>query len=276
MENNQLTKINSFTRRSFSADEVYIFDVILCDNEIDRDTERFSHKSLCTLKNLFVGKTGITDHNAKSENQLARIFDTELVTDNERLTSYGEPYEYLKASVYMIRTDANKDLIAEIDGGIKKEVSISCSSGRRLCSVCGKDKSEQGCNHVKGKSYGGKLCHTVLEQINDAYEWSFVAVPAQVNAGVTKHFSEQENYKVQTADILSIRNAREDISRDIVRLAYFCGGDDFAKSAAGLSESMSMDELIDFKRKLEKSKPNECLSQLLDECDEVCDDCFSV
>lgn len=126
MENNQLTKINSFTRRNFSEDEIYIFDVILCDNEIDRDAERFSHNSLLSLQKLFIGKTGISDHNPKSENQLARIFDTQLIKDNSRLTSWGEPYEYLKASVYMIRTDANKDLIAEIEGGIKKEVSISC------------------------------------------------------------------------------------------------------------------------------------------------------
>ncbi|MBO5382869.1 MAG: hypothetical protein J6A30_01065 [Ruminococcus sp.] len=262
MENNQLSKINSFTRRSFSADEVYIFDVILCDNEIDRDTERFSHKALCKLQTLFVGKTGITDHNAKSENQLARIFDTQLVTDNQRLTSYGEPYEYLKASVYMIRTDANKDLISEIDGGIKKEVSISCSAGKRICSVCDKDKSAEGCNHVKGKNYNGKPCHIILDDITDAYEWSFVAVPAQINAGVTKHFSEESHYSSHHADITALKNAQEDIRRDIIRLAFFCGGEEFAKSAETLSLSMNTDELIGFKRKLEKNKSTEFLSQL--------------
>lgn len=36
-----LKRLNEFTRREMSEDEVYIFDVILCDNDIDRDGERF-------------------------------------------------------------------------------------------------------------------------------------------------------------------------------------------------------------------------------------------
>ncbi len=35
----------------------------------------------------------------------------------------------------------------------------------------------------------------VLDGISDAYEWSFVAVPAQVGAGVTKHFTEKGGSK---------------------------------------------------------------------------------
>ena len=33
-----------------------------------------------------------------------------------------------------------------------------------------------------------KRCHVVLSDVTDAYEWSFVAVPAQREAGVTKQF----------------------------------------------------------------------------------------
>ena len=59
MEKEILEKINKFTRRAFTADELYVFSVILCDNEVDRDSERFSDNALETLRNLFVGKTGI-------------------------------------------------------------------------------------------------------------------------------------------------------------------------------------------------------------------------
>ena len=69
-----LKRLNEFTRREMSEDEVYIFDVILCDNDIDRDGERFSQNALESLKKLFVGKTGIFDHNPKSGGQTARIF----------------------------------------------------------------------------------------------------------------------------------------------------------------------------------------------------------
>lgn len=112
----------------------------------------------------------------------ARIFDTELVTDNSRTTKYGSSYKYLKASAYMVRTAENKNLIAEIDSGIKKEVSISCSAAKRICSICGCNKNKGNCSHKKGESYGGEQCYIILDDITDAYEWSFVSVPIQANA----------------------------------------------------------------------------------------------
>lgn len=41
MDKEMLTKINRFTRREFAEEELYIFSVILCDNEIDRDGGTF-------------------------------------------------------------------------------------------------------------------------------------------------------------------------------------------------------------------------------------------
>ncbi|WP_124098345.1 hypothetical protein [Ruminococcus sp. Marseille-P6503] len=181
-----LEKLNRYTRKPVSAQEVYTFPVILCDNEIDRDGEHFSVPALERLAELFVGKTGIFDHDPKGENQTARIFDCEVKTLSDRLTAAGEPYTCLVAKAYMMRTDRSKDLIAEIEGGIKKEVSVGCSIGRKLCSVCGADLRENPCGHIKGKYYDGKLCSVILDEPTDAYEWSFVAVPAQRNAGVTK------------------------------------------------------------------------------------------
>ena len=60
--------------------------------------------------------------------------------------------------------------------------------GARRCSICGANQLKKPCAHIKGRSYGGSLCYTTLDGINDVYEWSFVAVPAQKNAGVTKAF----------------------------------------------------------------------------------------
>ena len=36
-----LALINRYTRRPFSEEEIYTFSVVLCDNEVDRDFERF-------------------------------------------------------------------------------------------------------------------------------------------------------------------------------------------------------------------------------------------
>lgn len=243
-----LDKINKFTRREFSEEEIYVFSVILCDNDIDRDYECFSDKALEQLKEMFIGKTGIFDHNASTSNQNARIFETEIIADSERRTRNGSIYKYLKASAYMVRTDENKNLIAEIDGGIKKEVSISCSANKRICSVCGADKAKTGCNHAKGKTFDGKLCYVILDDISDAYEWSFVAVPAQVNAGVTKKFNES-SFKLPV--IADTNENDEKLRLEIRRLAFFKGGRTAAESAALSAKSMNKSQLLNLKKMYE-------------------------
>lgn len=189
----ELELINKLARRPLTADETYVFSVVLCDNEVDRDNERFDTAALYSLAKLFVGKTGIFDHSMQGRDQCARIFDCAVVSDSAIKTSTGETYHYLKASAYMPRTESNRDLLLEIDAGIKKEVSVGCATAGRTCSVCGADLRRFPCGHIKGKMYkhGGKTekCYTILSQPTDAYEWSFVAVPAQPRAGVTKAFA---------------------------------------------------------------------------------------
>ncbi len=191
LKQGELELINKYTRRSYSEDEIYVFSLVLCDNEIDRDNERFSEDALKKLEKLFVGVTGITDHDPKTENQTARIFSCRTETIEDRLTSDGKPYVQLKARAYIPRADSS-ELINLIDSGIKKEVSVGCSVSRRICSVCGKSISV--CGHIKGRYYDGRFCYAALEDPTDAYEWSFVAVPAQRAAGVTKAFDKGGEY----------------------------------------------------------------------------------
>ena len=205
----ELELINNYTRSPLSADDVYTFTVTLCDNEIDRDFECFSIESLNTLKDLFVGKTGISDHSMRSKDQAARIFYCYIETDPLRKTSKGEVYTALKAKAYTVRTESTKTLIDEINGGIKKEVSIGCAVNEITCSICGKNMKTHTCQHTKGKKYKGALCHGILREPTDAYEWSFVAVPAQRNAGVTKSFIPGKEEK--TMDVIdTIKSMTED------------------------------------------------------------------
>ena len=180
----ELELINTYTRRTLTADEVYVFTVVLCDNDVDRDGERFTVESLFALEKLFVGKTGIFDHNPSAKNQTARIISCKVENVASRTTATGDEYFCLKARAYLPRTEGNSELIAALDSGIVKEVSVGCAVGKILCSVCGDDIGM--CPHRKGETYGGKLCCGELTEPYDAYEWSFVAVPAQKNAGVTK------------------------------------------------------------------------------------------
>lgn len=198
----ELSQINKLTLSPLTAEEVFTFKVAMCDNEIDRDFEVFPLKTLQGLQKLYIGKTVIKDHRRSADNQVARIYGTELVQDGVKTSKTGELYTQLVAHCYMLNTDANKDLIAEIKGGIKKEVSVGCSTSKAVCSICGVDNNKEYCRHFNGKSYEGQTCHFSLEDARDAYEVSLVAVPAQPKAGVTKSygaekFKEQPNNKSQ-------------------------------------------------------------------------------
>lgn len=126
-----LEAIGAFTRRAFAPEELYVFSVVLCNNDVDRDHEKFTRRALEELGALFVGKTGIFDHSMKSGDQAARIYATAVVP-------------------------------------------------------------------VPGRSYDGKVAFTVLSDATDAYEWSFVAVPAQREAGVVKHYDSSKGDKTVT------------------------------------------------------------------------------
>lgn len=186
-DENDLELISTWSRRPLTAEEVYIFSLRLCDNEIDRDWERFSPTALEELAGRFVGKSGIFDHDWSAGKQTARIYRAEVVTESGVTTAAGDESRYVKAWAYLLRTEANRNLIAEIEGGIKKEISVGCAVARSICSICGNDINDRElCHHMKGRTYNQKLCWAELDGVTDAYEWSFVAVPAQRNAGVLK------------------------------------------------------------------------------------------
>lgn len=194
----ELKQINKFTLEPLTADDVFVFSAVLCDNEIDRQHEHFSVKALKDLQKLFVGKTVIKDHYASADNQVARIYATELVTTDKTTTS-GEAYVQLKAHCYMVKTASNADLITEIRAGIKKEGSVGFRVASSICSICGTDNAKSYCRHWPGRSYdkeGGKqVCTFKLDGVADAYEFSLVAVPAQRAAGVSKSYTGETVYE---------------------------------------------------------------------------------
>jgi len=185
-----LALINTFSKKQLKSEDVFTFSVLLCDNDVDRDGESFSDGAIYALSEMFCGKTGIFDHDWSAKGQVARIYKTEVLCDSTRKGEGNRRYLFLKAYAYMMKTSANESLIADIEGGIKKEVSIGCSVKERLCSIC--SESLGTCNHIKGEMYAGKKCCGILNEPTDAYEWSFVAVPAQRQAGVMKKYGDME------------------------------------------------------------------------------------
>ena len=193
----EMELINSYSRRQLSPDEVYVFSVALCDNDVDRDNERFTVESLFALEKLFVGKTGIIDHDPTAKNQKARIISCKVESVEGARTALGDELFRLTARAYIPRTQGNAELIEAIEAGIVKEVSVGCSIAHTICSVCRQDMRSPSCGHVKGREYDGELCCGELCEPTDAYEFSFVAVPAQRGAGVIKsgYHEKEKNMK---------------------------------------------------------------------------------
>ena len=245
-----LELIGALARRPLKAEEVYTFSVRLCDNEIDRDFERFAPQTLEELAPLFVGRTGIFDHRWSALGQAARIYKTEVVREPQRLTRAGDGYCWLKGYAYMVRTDSSRDLIAEIEGGIKKEVSVGCSVKRAVCSICGADRTACGCGHEKGQEYGGQLCWAQLEGAEDAYEFSFVAVPAQPAAGVVKSARPWERQTVQRLEEEAAlgRKYLEHLRGEVVRLALLADRELDGKAMKSLAGKLSPDELEELRK----------------------------
>jgi hypothetical protein len=246
----QLEKINALAKGTLTAEQVYVFSVRLCDDQVDRDFERFDTEALPALAKLFVGKSGIVDHKWSAGSQLARIFDTEILTE-DGVTG-------IKAWAYIRRGGAGDEWIADIEAGIKKEVSVGCAMGRSVCSICGGDYGS--CGHRKGEYYEGQLCCAVLRDPVDAYEFSFVAVPAQREAGVLKgmgrqrclkelaeEFGVQEEYRGLWKLARMGQQYQKQLSDEVVRLGLMLGlkvAEPVLRSAA---EKLSGAELVELR-----------------------------
>ncbi|MEE0858617.1 MAG: hypothetical protein U0M12_04005 [Acutalibacteraceae bacterium] len=298
ISNEELMLINSYTRRDYTRDELYVFRVVLCDNEVDRDNEAFSVEALQSMSRLFIGKTGIADHNPSAQNQTARIFVCEVENVPEVKTQYGADYCRLVAKAYIPRSNATEEIIEQIESGIRKEVSVGCRAEKIVCSVCGADVRTSPCEHYKGNEYNGKLCYHILGNITDAYEWSFVAVPSQRKAGVIKSFALADNHLTREENMESIVNEikkgnykalnsqnvewlakyvsnlekyaecgkvyRNQLEKDYVKYSQLCFDDCDNEVLNTVAKKLSIDELKGFVEMYKKrtEKENFCKPQL--------------
>lgn len=249
VDEKELALINRLARKELKEEEVYAFGVRLCDNEIDRDGERFTEKTLRELAELFVGKSGLFDHRWSAKGQNARIYRTEVVREEGCMTELGDTVCYLKGYAYMLRTESNRDLIAEIEGGIKKEVSVGCAVSRRVCSICGGEP--ECCGHVPGERYEGKLCCAELLGATDAYEWSFVAVPAQRKSGVIKALGEQEGMERLRAEAAMGRRYLAALKQEVAQLGCMTQEGLDAAVMRSVTEKLDEGELLAMKRAFE-------------------------
>lgn len=125
-----------------------------------------------------MGRTVLMDHRWSAAAQTARVYAAQVEEDGEDAT--------LVLRCYMPRTETTRDTITAIESGILRECSVGLAVGRVECSICGADQTDTVCRHRAGREYEGQKCHFVLSDVQDVYEISLCAVPAQPEAGVIK------------------------------------------------------------------------------------------
>jgi len=174
----ELALINKQALRPLAKEEVFTFKLAACDNQVDRDFERFTDSALEGLAALFVGKSVLMDHVWCAGSQTARVYAAQVEDDGA--------VKRLILRCYMPRTEQTAGTITAIETGILRECSVGCRMERAVCTICGVDQAKTCCRHVAGREYDGQLCVMELDGAKDVYEVSLVAVPAQPEAGVVK------------------------------------------------------------------------------------------
>lgn len=184
----EMEKVNRHTIEPLKPEDVYLFEIELCDNDVDRVYDKMTDSFLEQIANNIVGVTGLKDHDWSSDNQISRLYDASVVIDSKP-NSLGETRKYVLGRAYTL--SKYKDYIDKIKSGLLKESSIAFKSVNDTCSICGepmiKDSGDIGhCKngHVAGDMIDGKLCYNSINELADVMEWSLVAVPCQHKAGI--------------------------------------------------------------------------------------------
>ena len=139
----QLVKINQFTRRPFTAEEVYVGQLWLANNAIDRDGERYNEEILQHFNDTITRKTFLLDHGKYDidKNAVGKFFDSvidAIPLDQARAVT-GEDIElppgvtdvlFLAPWFYIPREGVDPKTLVKIDAGVFDFSSIGYRAER--------------------------------------------------------------------------------------------------------------------------------------------------
>lgn len=98
ISNEDLEMINKMSLKEFGKDDVFVFRFVACDNQIDRDHERFDDSVLSQMAKRYVGTTMLKDHQPRADNQVARIYRAETKSgDNIAAVLRGDTKSQLES-----------------------------------------------------------------------------------------------------------------------------------------------------------------------------------
>ena len=97
-----LALINKNTINPLNVEDVFVFKVKLCDNELDRVNDHMTDNFLNEFADKAKSLTGITNHDWDAEGQMSRLYDTEVVAEEGVTNKLGEPYKYVLGKAYTL------------------------------------------------------------------------------------------------------------------------------------------------------------------------------
>jgi hypothetical protein len=175
-----IEKVNKFTVAPLTDEDVRIYQALLIDDQVTRNSTHYPadfQKAILSLpagEGNFVGAPILfgddKDHKEAAAAQVGRIFDAWQVTD-----STGHIGVMAK---FYVPKEHYGELIGKIDSGVLKEVSISTKVELPICSVCHQDI--RTCGHTMGK----EGCHVTMTGKGFCAEVSLVAVPGSSQAKI--------------------------------------------------------------------------------------------
>jgi hypothetical protein len=149
--------IQACCRKDLKDEQLFVFDINLCDNEIDKDKECFSVAALYQIAEMIINKTGVID--IENKNIIGKIYSAKVCCDTCRKTVYGDDYQYIKARAFIYINNKTKLICDLIKNNQIQEVNISCSA--------------RTCNKLTYTTKRGlQFEYTELRDIIEVYEWN--------------------------------------------------------------------------------------------------------
>ncbi|HDP34134.1 MAG TPA: hypothetical protein ENN29_03375 [Candidatus Hydrogenedentes bacterium] len=168
-DDEMMAAVNRFALRPLCADEVAVFTLDLCNNQVDKHFSRFPDEELERINRLTPGRPLMERHDLRGSLPRGTFFRSRLHSEHDCVS--------VRPEVYVLRASDNRDFILNIEGGVYRETSIGFSFRTPECAVCGKDL--RTCAHIPGRSYGDALCHFIMRDVLEVIEGSVVPAGSQ-------------------------------------------------------------------------------------------------
>lgn len=167
-----MAAINKFALKPLTRNDVAIFSMELCNNQVDKHYSRFPEAELAKINRMVVGRPLMQNHDLRTLPR-GTFFGSQIKSVGNRMTVCPD--------AYIARTRGNEDFIKNLESGVYRMTSIGFMFSKPECSICGGDY--RSCSHNAGERYdtptGKSVCHYVMHNVTEVIEGSIVPAASQ-------------------------------------------------------------------------------------------------